>query len=103
MDFTQGKHLVKEKISVYDKTTRHSKRAFSEPKWKYAKDIVKGDFMCISINNNALLPEWSGSYNNQYGHNRLINNLSKLFDNPSFWYMIGRYVGDGWTRNNYID
>ena len=37
---------------------------------------------------------------NRWGHHKNKNKLSSLFENNSFWYLMGRYIGDGWKKEN---
>ena len=55
-------------------------RKYSEPEWVEAKDIIKTDMVCIPINDNTNVP--------------IYKNLPT--DNADFWWLIGRYIGDGW-------
>ena len=93
--------LVKERIDVRNTAGRIVRGFREEPVWKSIKNIAKGDYLCVAINNKSELPKWDGSYYNQFGHHRLLNTLSPLFEQPEFWYIMGRYVGDGWTRRTY--
>ena len=75
------------------------KRTFSEPKWVKAKDLTKSHYLSLAINNESKIPDWKGSVDNRYGHHKAINKLQHLLDNGDFWYIMGRYVGDGWCKN----
>ncbi|NGU31187.1 hypothetical protein G6Z34_13945 [Clostridium perfringens] len=52
---------------------------------------IKNDYIGIAINNNEIIPNYS--------------EMNLPFNNKDFWWMIGRYLGDGWTeeyqRDNY--
>lgn len=76
------------------------KRAFTEPKWVKAKDLCKSDYLGYAICTKSELPRWEGSIDKRWGHERRVNKLKPLFDKPSFWYIMGRYVGDGWMKTN---
>ena len=78
---------------------KHNKvRQFGNPIWKQAKDLSKKDYLGTPVNQEAIIPEWNGVELYNWGHNRVSNKLSNLFTNKSFWYLMGRYVGDGWTH-----
>ena len=78
---------------------KHNKvRQFGNPIWKQAKDLSKKDYLGTPVNQEAIIPEWNGVELYNWGHNRVSNKLSNLFINKSFWYLMGRYVGDGWTH-----
>lgn len=60
---------------------RNSKN--ESPIWKNVSDIEKGDYVGIPINKESKLP---------------ISEYNLPFDNESFWWLIGRYLGDGWLE-----
>ena len=80
--------LVKERIDVRNAAGRIVRGFREEPVWKSIKNIAKGDYLCVAINNKSELPKWNGSYYNQFGHHRLLNTLSPLFEQPDFWYVM---------------
>ena len=73
-------------------------RAFREPKWVNAQDLNTNLYLGYAINTKSELPRWGGSVDNRWGHHRKVNNLQPVLDNPMFWYLMGRYVGDGWKK-----
>ena len=72
-----------------------------EPKWTKTKDLEKGMYIGINVNSESRLPEWDGvSYTRgTWKNHKIINNLSTLFNKNNFWYIVGRFLGDGWTTN----
>ena len=78
----------------------NSERCFYDPEWVKAKDIDKKTYLGYAINQEAKFPEWNGVTDNRYGHGRNVNKLTPLFRNTNFWYIMGRYVGDGWKKIN---
>ena len=95
--------LTKEKTQKYDKTRGRSIRAFNDKKLELIENIdTKRHFFSVPVNNKSMLPEWNGTILNYGGHDTFnTNEISEKMNNPYFWYIIGRYVGDGWTRMNY--
>lgn len=93
---TTGNHKfwVREKKLVYDGKT--TKRLFKEPEWLEAKDLTKEHFVGRPINQNAIFPEWTGVKCTGGKNVYLKKNLP--IEDDSFWYIIGRFVGDGWVR-----
>lgn len=77
---------------------RKSIRGFREPKWKNAGELSKGDYLGMPVNNVAELPTWAGTTLHRGTHYDAVNELSALMDKEAFWYVMGRYVGDGWQR-----
>ena len=73
-------------------------RAFREPKWVNAQDLNTNLYLGYAINTKSELPRWEGSVDNRWGHHRKVSNLQPVLDNPMFWYLMGRYVGDGWKK-----
>lgn len=80
-----------------------SKDTLSEPEWVEAKDLKKGDYVGIAVNQLQENPEWEGVERvyysvrtNQFEPYDVVNTLP--VDDPSFWWFVGRYLGDGWMR-----
>ena len=68
-------------------------RYFCPPKWIEAKSLTKDYYLGYAINTDNKLPQWDG-------HDNATNSISKMIESPSFWYVMGRYVGDGWQRTS---
>lgn len=73
--------------------------------WVDAKDLSINDFMIIPINKEHNEVKWDGTELCYNRHHKIINNLP--FYDMKFWYLIGRFIGDGWVtrrrdRNNNI-
>lgn len=84
-----------------NKERRSYDRIFSDPQWVSAKDIQVGDYVGTSINQVSELPIWNGYpfFKNQYKKTKVHKNeLQICLSNPDFWYIVGRYIGDGWIR-----
>ena len=60
------------------------KRTFSNPEWIEAKDINAHDVVGCVINNNSIIPTFNG--------------LENYINNKDFWWIVGRWVGDGWCE-----
>lgn len=91
--YTEGKSKGKEKKIRY----------FGEPKWIKAENLTKDTYLGIAINQESELPEWNGidiEYNDTIYPKRSshIQELNQYFDKDAFWWIIGRYIGDGWIR-----
>lgn len=81
-----------------------------EPEWIKAEDLTCDYRVGIPINNKSVIPKWDGIVKyiyNQYGITKswIENTLFKYMDNPDFWWLIGRYMGDGYVSKlkNMID
>ena len=71
----------------------------TEPEWVEVKDLKKNDRLCMPINQKEIIPEWFGISNNTLrtvGRKKPRNKLSEKIKTPEFWYIVGRYIGDGW-------
>lgn len=86
-------------------------RTFDAPEWLNPKQMlsrIMSDekprtvryYVGYAININSELPKWGGCINNMWGHHRHEDKLTPLFGNLSFWYIMGRWVGDGWKRES---
>lgn len=77
-----------------------SQRHFCPPEWVDAKSLNKDYYLGYAINTDSKLPQWNGVKDGRWGHDNIVNNISKMIESPSFWYIMGRYVGDGWQRTS---
>ena len=88
-------------------------RLFSTPKWVDVKDlstvrntsnsILEQDYIGIAINQESKLPKWDGVVKSHhiYGRSTKTKNCKELdLGSGDLWYIIGRYIGDGWMRVN---
>lgn len=73
-----------------------TRRLFSEPYWKEARDLQKGDFIGRAICKEEYIHPWENEID--YGCNRDISTVD--VNNNDFWWVIGRYIGDGWHTKN---
>lgn len=97
--FNNGKHICysikgmgvdeiqttcKHKFLVREKYKRGHKqlRTFREPIWKELKDLTKNDYLGVAINQEQ----------------RIIASRKLPTQDENFWWVIGRYIGDGWIR-----
>ena len=60
------------------------KRYFKEPTWKELKYLSKKDYLGVPINTYSIIPEFKN-----------LDTNSELF-----WWIIGRYFGDGWYKSD---
>jgi hypothetical protein len=82
------------------KKPRQKLRLFHEPQWAEAKDLTRKHYLGYAINTKSTVPTWGGALiKTPYGRSeKLSNKLSSLMGNKDFWWMVGRFIGDGWTR-----
>lgn len=60
-------------------------KEFGEPQWKQVSDLSVGrDYIGIPLNGNALFP---------------VRDYNLPWRSNHFWWIIGRYLGDGWTES----
>ena len=57
-------------------------RCFKQPIWKELRELTKNDYLGIAVNQ----------------ENRAIVSNKLPMQNEHFWWIIGRYLGDGWIR-----
>lgn len=76
------------------------KREFGQPQWKAAEELTKADYIGYAINQTERLPEWDGAvFSWSDGRKpRKSDALKPMFEKEEFWWIIGRYLGDGWIR-----
>lgn len=105
IDCTENHKFFARKIVRHSPTNENGKRyrirEFENPRWVECCNLNKNDYLGIAINQNSILPSWNGiDFNWSDGRKtRHKNELSALMDNHSFWWIIGRYLGDGLVRS----
>jgi len=79
---------------------RHKIREFLAPEWKECKDLDKSYYLGVAINQNNTLPNWDGIiFRWSDGRkDRSKNQITEIINKHSFWWIVGRYLGDGWLR-----
>lgn len=90
------KFYVRKKFYKWNNIKRQDERKFSNPEWIELEKLNKDYYMGFPINKNSIIPEYKGVlYNN--------NILKKDLDISSkwLWYLVGRYLGDGWITYKY--
>ena len=89
------------KFYVREKRKQGQRRTFGAPLWKQVRDITNDDYMGVAINQESKLPEWNGVEHiwSDGRKPRKSNILSGMFHTEDFWYVIGRYLADGWIRS----
>ena len=94
------KFYVREKYREWNNGRRSYDRLFKEPQWKEIKDVTKDYYLGMAVNQKSEIPKWEGiTFNWNDGRKpRHKNELQELMDNQDFWWLIGRYLADGWTR-----
>ena len=109
--------MINQNIKIYDikaSATHNINTTFNHPfyvlrdgvkQWVNAEELTTKDYLCVPINKEHKDIDWKGTYLNYNGHTQLVNNLP--FEDETFWYLIGRFIGDGWVvtrkeRNNNI-
>jgi site-specific DNA-cytosine methylase/intein/homing endonuclease len=77
-------------------------RAFGEPEWKAAEKLTKTDYLGIAVNTLSVIPEWGGTIRCYGGRSACPSNrISAMLPKEDYWYLMGRYVGDGWSDEKY--
>lgn len=94
------KFYVRKKYREWNNEKRSYDRMFKEPQWKEIKDVTKDYFLGMAVNQKSEIPKWNG-ITFRWGDGRKPrhkNELQELMDNQDFWWIVGRYLADGWTR-----
>lgn len=87
---------VRERGFKWDSSARAKLRFFSEPKWVACENLTKDSFLGVAINQESELPNWCGVECTREKDTYKKNNLP--IQDDRFWYLVGRYLGDGWVR-----
>ena len=73
-------------------------RTFDQPEWTPARELTKAHYLGMAIDAHSDMPDWQGAIDNRWGHGRIVNEVGPMMQRQEFWYLMGRYVGDGWRR-----
>lgn len=73
---------------------------YTKPEWLKVSELSNEYRVGIPINNESIIPEYHGCVyetRNSYGitTSHIENMLGPYMGNPDFWWMVGRYFGDG--------
>lgn len=92
---------------------KEGKRFFGEPEFKAIGECVREKtaagttkrqyYVGLPINQESRLPAWEGVVCRRhiYGKAVIVERKQNLnFNNPALWRVIGRYLGDGWLRDD---
>lgn len=88
---------VRKRHNLQDHETGKRWREFDEPEWIPAKDLTTEYYVGTAINQKEEIPEWNGIVDKNGVHK---NRLSDQMNMSEFWYVIGRFIGDGWIRTS---
>lgn len=85
---------------TYENGKRGNVRTFNQPKWVSCSELAKKHYLGVAINQNSIIPKWNGvEFTWSDGRKpRTSNVLSNLISCKDFWWIVGRYLGDGWLR-----
>lgn len=71
---------------VREMTASNRVRTWGKPQWKPVEKLtVNKDYIGIPVNQASVTPSYK--------------TLKLPFENKAFWWIVGRYIGDGWTEN----
>ena len=89
---------VRKKEIAYSASDKLTRRRFSDPHWLAIEDMDPKEryFAGFAVNANSELPSWDGTVCTR-GKTQYTKQDLNLQD-EGFWYVIGRFLGDGWTR-----
>lgn len=99
---------VRKKYHKWNNTRRSYDRMFDPPVYKSVEDLYNTNprkwYCGMPINTNSKIPKWDGiSFdwdNTIYSHKHIHSNeISKIIDREEFWWIVGRWVADGWQRS----
>lgn len=85
----------------WNNTVRKYERVFDLPSWMFAKDISVGDYVGTAINQIEEIPQWDGYFYYKNQHKCSLeykDELNNCLAQKDFWYLVGRYIGDGWLQ-----
>ena len=94
---------VRKRFRKWNNEKRMYERKFANPEWIKAKDLTRDHYVGVAINQQSEIPKWDGMvFNWSDGRgSRYSNKLGQYMDKEDFWWIIGRYIGDGWLTDGY--
>lgn len=87
---------VRTKIRTWNNQHRKYDIFFKDPEWKNAKDLTMNDYFGMTVNTNEIIPAF------QYEKivNKTLTTLESIkVETEDEWFMMGYFVGDGWTED----
>ena len=92
---------IREHNRKWNNSKRGYDRVFNTPIWKTADNIIIGDYVGTAINQVEEIPKWDGYFYYKNQHKTSLSDNGELNDYfliGDFWYLVGRYIGDGWLK-----
>lgn len=99
-------YYVRKKYRDYSRHSEtYAKTLLENPEWIKVKDLNTSYKVGIPINTESIIPIWNGCVyetRNCRGLTKTMvkNTLNIFMNNPKFWWIVGRYFGDGCLAKN---
>jgi len=74
-------------------------REFSEPRIKKVSELSDSDYIGVKVNDKSELYEYKGAVCGALKGNKVVKKTIDVND-PKLWWLVGRWLGDGWIRNS---
>lgn len=91
---------VRKAIKVWNNDVHRYDRVLLDAEWKSVEDLLDADdtyFLGCPINQKSSISSWNGvEYNINKNTVRMLHSLN--LNNSDFWYIVGRYLGNGWLQ-----
>lgn len=87
---------VRKKYKKWNNRKRVYDRLFEKATWVECKELTNEHYLGMAINSESIMPKWDGVECTRGKDTYIKNNLD--FNDNRFWYICGRFLGDGWTR-----
>jgi hypothetical protein len=93
------KFYCREMYKVWNNERRSYDRLFHSPEWVETNNLTKKHYLGVAINEEKELPPYIGFVRERKdGRTYRKNHLLLDMQTKDFWWIIGRYIGDGWAR-----
>lgn len=97
------RQMARKYPTYYDMTGKRKRgcaRVFSEPTWEEAKSLTKSSYVGSKVITEEKDFVWNGvTYHWSDGRpDRYKCELGAFLHNEDFWWLVGRWVADGWCR-----
>lgn len=94
-------YYVRRKHRDYSRKSKtYARNILDNPEWVKVSELTTDYKVGIPINTESVIPTWNGCVYakcNGFGlvSSKIQNTLGKFMDNADFWWVVGRYFGDG--------
>ena len=88
---------VRQKVRKWDNSIRNYIHTYTEPEWLPVSKLTTEHYTGMSVNCDSITPTFTIPI---YENNEKITNTVITLDKKDQWFMLGYFLGDGWTQDD---